>query len=211
MKMPKKLSDSANRFLDYMETFSVVKRRIILATAAILIILAGVLVFVFCYKTHLELSDYLKVEFKGKNSSGTAEIVFDQEKFAKDILKYGKNLSRTPTKSDIKSMLKYKNSNVAESELDKMTSGLEKEQIADMVKDVSKLDIGVDLDIKDEDKMGYYMLGECYAYEVENELVELKNGDKLTITFTANNDIAKKYKIKLGTKKIMVTVSGLEE
>lgn len=210
MKMPKKLSDTANRFLDYMETFSVAKRRIILAVAAILIISAGVLVFVLSYKTHLTLSDYVVVNFKGQNSSGTAEIVFDREKFAKDVLKYGKNLSRTPTKSDIKSMFMYKNSNVAESDLGDLDS-LGKEQLVGIVEDVSKLNTGVDIDIKDEDKIGYYMLGECYAYEVENELVELKNGDKLTITFTANNDIAKKYKIKFETKKLMVTVSGLEE
>lgn len=206
MKMPKKISDAAERFLSYMETFPPVKRRIIVFSAAALIILAAVLVFVLSHKTKLTLSDYITVEFSGKDSSGTANIAFDNEKLSKDILKYGRNLSRTPTKSDIKSMFKYKFNSVDGSGLDWLDT-IDKEEITGIVSDVSNLDI----DIDDKDKIGYYMIGECYSFEVENELTELKNGDKLTITFTANNDIAKKYNLKFDTKKIIVTVSGLEE
>lgn len=68
------------------------KRIIAIASAAVLVIAIGLIIFFATRPSEIDLSDYIKVTFDGYNGHGTATVEFDHDKFEKVCEEKGKNL-----------------------------------------------------------------------------------------------------------------------
>lgn len=141
-----------------------------------------VLLVVVLHKPTIDLADYTQINVTGAQGYGQAEVEFDQERFEQDILKVAKvNGKKVNT-------------------------------------------INPDSDILEDDSFlselygessGIYNFALCISDVVNSGEFEdngnLSNGDKVTYTYTFNNNELKKYGFKLKGQEITEEVSGLGE
>lgn len=153
----------------------------ILAGGAAAIVVV-VLLIVILHKPTIDLADYTQIHFTGAQGYGQAEVEFDQDRFEQDILKVAK--------------VNGKKVNTIDPDSDMLDS---ESFLSELYGESS----------------GIYGFALC-MYDVVNsgefeDNGSLSNGDKVTYTYTFNNDQLKQYGFKLKGQEITEEVSGLEE
>lgn len=158
------------------------KKAIGILAGSIAAVVVVIFLIVVLHKPTIDLADYTQITFTGAQGYGQAEVNFDYEQFEQDVIKVAKvDGKRVNT-------------------IDPDSNFLEDESfLADLYGNSSGIY-----------RFALYMYDVVDSGEFENN-GELSNGDKVTYTYTFNNDTVKQYGFKLKGKEITEEVSGLEE
>lgn len=89
----KENANKNNQFLEKLKTNKKMQYSLIGIIAAIVVLIIILAAYQQSKKT-INLEDYVKIEFSGYNTKGTARIDFDEEQFTKDVMAVAKNVNQ---------------------------------------------------------------------------------------------------------------------
>lgn len=158
------------------------KKAIGILAGGVVAVVVIILLVVTMHKPTLNLADYTEITFTGAQGYGRADVEFDSTQFVLDVLEHAKIDGKKLNLSDLQD-LDYDTEEFLSELYGNSTSIYQFAACLDAIVSSGEFDT--------------------------NE--SLSNGDKVTYSFTYDNDELKKYGIKLKGGEVTEEVSGLEE
>lgn len=159
----------------------------VVASFVVVVTLGIVIIGNMDHKINVE--DYITITFDGCNGYGIANVNFDQDEFALDVLKYSKIKG-----VDTKELKSIETRNAYDTY----------EEFADM-QETAGIAARNAWRIYEED-----MDNADFYYEIDKN-IELKNGDEVTISYNFHSEIYEEYGIKLVAEPKTYSVAGLQD